>query len=133
METQGRLIVRELQPDEAAARLAGVERHDPRGVMTPDDVQAMCRRGLCFEARSPDGASAAVYVLHVKGGQVWVSAAAGAGCADLTHGLVQVIEDQAHLWDRVAFQTCRPGLVRKAMRHGYRARPFWVLEKELKQ
>jgi hypothetical protein len=120
-----------LQPAEAFAMLAGVEVLDPRGNTTPDDLQRMCELGHCFAA-TPDGGGQAVYVLHVKNGQAWVQAAKGEGHADLTRVVLPCIELQADGLDSIGFQTARRGLVRKAVRQGYRVAGF-MLVKDLKR
>jgi hypothetical protein len=123
------VTVTSIAPRLAASMLAGAERYDPRGVMRADDVQAMCERGLCFAATV--NGSQGVYVLHVKNGQAWVQAGAGFGAADLTRAVLPAIELQvAGYAESVAFQTMRPGLVRKAEALGYR-RVGWILKKDL--
>lgn len=119
-----------VEPDVAASLLRGAERFDPRGIATQADVEVMCQEGACFAATHASGAQA-VYVLRVRNGQAWVDAAAGSGQVDLTALLLPVIELQAARLSSVAFQTARPGLVRKAQRAGYRV-AGWILKKDVR-
>lgn len=119
-----------LDPATAARLLAGIEARDPRGIAQSSDVLDTCTRGLCFAATLEGGAQM-VYVLNVRNGQAWIAAAKGGGPADLTATLLPVIELQASELDSVAFQTARPGLVRKAQRQGYRV-TGWILKKDLR-
>lgn len=126
MET---LALSRLDAPTAARMLAGVERHDPLGVMTPADLAQLCERGLCFGVEARGGQ--AVYVLHVDhaAGLVQVLAAKGAASPDLTMTVLPVIEAQCAGLRSIAFQTARPGLVRKARRQGYRV-TGWILRKD---
>lgn len=110
--------------------LAGVERLDPSGRMTSDDLLPLASGGMCFEVVG--GESRAVYVLKIGGGVAWVNAAKGAGKLDLCDLLSLVVEAQAAELDAVAFQTSRPGLVRKAKKLGYEV-TGWVLKKRIKR
>lgn len=118
-----------IAPQLAAAMLQGAERFDPCGAMRAADLVERCERGLCFTATVDAGQ--AVYVLHLKNRQAWIEAAAGAAPLDLVRTVLPAIEDQVSLdADSVAFQTMRPGLVKKAEALGYR-RVGWIMKKEL--
>lgn len=122
------LVARRIDAAEAAAALVGCESLDPRGLMTPADVEAMARKGQCFEIA---GANACVvYVLTVRNGSVWVDAVKGIGDVDLTAVLDGVITAQASGMQAIALQTARRGLVKKLQHHGYRV-TGWVMRKEL--
>lgn len=122
--------VNRINPEQAVQALAGVERLDPSGRMTSDDLLPLASGGMCFEVVG--GESRAVYVLKIGGGVAWVNAAKGAGKLDLCDLLSLVVEAQAAELDAVAFQTSRPGLVRKAKKLGYEV-TGWVLKKRIKR
>jgi len=122
------LSVREIAPQLAAQRLAGMEHLDPRGLTAPGEVAAMAGEGRCFEITGD--AARAVYVLVVRNGCAWVQAARGEGRIDLTQLLDAVLTEQAQGLQALACQTARPGLVRKLQRRGWRV-SGWVLRKEL--
>lgn len=108
--------LRTISPDEAAKALQGLDGMDPRGLMQPQDIAAMCSNGQCVEIEHEGGK--AVMVLTSRNGVLWVNAAAGAGPVCLTSAMDQAL--QASGARSIAFQTARPGLVRKAKRLGYR-------------
>lgn len=113
----------------AAAMLAGLEKFDPRGIATAADLGAMTAGGECF-ALTDDAGAQCIYVIRVRNGQAWIQAAAGHGAADVTALTLPTIELQASHLQSVAFQTMRPGLVRKASKLGYRV-TGWILRKDL--
>lgn len=117
-----------LEPELAAALLAGCERLDPRACTGQADIEAMAQRGQCFAATAPD--AQAVYVVHVLNGTAWIAAAKGAGPVDWTALLLPIVEAQAKGCAQIAFQTARPGLVRRARRQGYEV-GGWILRKKL--
>jgi hypothetical protein len=117
----------EISPADAARALAGLEELDPRGMTTPQDLEAMTQRGRCFAIL---GEAGAVYVMHVRNGVCWVDAAKASGEIDMTQLLDTVITAQAAGLRAVACQTKRPGLVKKLERHGWKV-SGWVMRKEL--
>jgi hypothetical protein len=117
-----------IDPQEAARFLAGVERSDPRGVTGELDLLEHCMSGLCFGVTV--GESKGVYVLAVRNGQAFIRWARGEGDVDLTRTVLPVIEQQCGRLDSLAFQTARPGLVRKATQQGYEV-TGWILKKKL--
>jgi hypothetical protein len=120
-----------LDPDTAAAMLAGVERHDPRGILTRADLRAMCDNTACIAA-TVDGGGQAVLLVAVRHRQAWIEAAKGHGGADLVRDVLPAVELAAMpACDSVAFRTARRGLVRKAMKQGYQV-TGWVMRKALK-
>ena len=94
---------------------------------TAQDIAPMVRGGECFAATS-DAGGQAVYVVRVVNGVAWIDAMKGDGPTDHIKTLLPVIEAQAKGLHRVAFQTARRGLVRKAQRQGYTV-AGWILSK----
>lgn len=125
-----KVTVSRLDAGTAAKMLQGVERFDPRGTATAADVLAMASQGHCFAATVGD--AQCVYVLNVHNGQAWINAAKGQGAADLTGLVLPAVELQASQLKSVAFQTARPGLVRKAKRLGYRV-TGWIMKKDIRR
>lgn len=121
------VTVTRIHPAIAAQAMAGMERLDPRGMTTPDDIKGMCEGGQCFAL---SGAADAVYVLVVKNGVAWVQAAKGAGQIDCTEALDAVLTEQARGLNALAMQTARPGLVRKLKKRGW-AVTGWIMRKGL--
>lgn len=121
------LTIKAIPPADAARALAGLEKMDPRGRTTAADLVDLAKRGACFAL---SGAADAVYVVNVRNGVAWIDALKGSGTPDLVAVVSELIELQAHGCRAVAFQTARPGLVRKAARHGYRV-AGWIMRKEL--
>lgn len=119
-----------LEPTAAAQLLAGMAHLDPRGIATDGEVAAMTRRGACIAASSEDGRSQAVYVVHVANGVAWIDACKGTGPADWSGLLLSVIEAQTRGVRRVAFQTSRRGLVKRAAEQGYSVRG-WIVGKDM--
>lgn len=122
--------VSRMEPAAAAGLLAGMAGADPCGITSEADIPAMCARGLCVAATDEAGRSQAVYVVHVSNGVAWIDAARGSGPADWSGLLLPIIEAQAQGAARVAFQTARRGLVRRAQAQGYTVRG-WVMGKDL--
>lgn len=108
-------LVRRVTWQEAAARLAGLARLDPRGLATEADTPGMCQAGECFEVS--DASGAAVVVVRLVGGAAWIDAAGGGGGLDLVHAIDDAMT--AAGVRSVGFQTQRRGLVRRAIRRGY--------------
>lgn len=127
MGEEKRLTVREIAAAEAAAALGGLHLLDPAGVMTPESVEQLARRGRCFKI---EGTSQAVYVLRMRGDVVWVDAAMGQGKDDVTALLDEAITGQSGGCRAIAMQTARPGLVKKLKRHGWKV-TGWVMRKEM--
>lgn len=119
-----------LQPQLAAQLLAGCADLDPAGLVSEADIARIAARGVCVAATSADGASQAVYVVHVANGVAWIDACKGNGPADWAGLLLPVIEAQTRGVRRVAFQTARPGLVRRARAQGYTVHG-WILGKDM--
>ena len=124
-----KVFLSRLEPSFAAALLRGCERLDPRGLATPPDIDRMTDAGQCFAATT-DHKAQAVYVLTVKNGVAWIDAAKGQGAADWTALLLPIVEAQAQGLASVAFQTARPGLVKKAQAQGYDI-TGWVMRKRI--
>lgn len=106
-----------IAPKIAAARLAGVSKLDPRGMASEADIPGMCQAGLCLEVADDSGAAVLVVRLDNAGGVAWVDAAGGGGGRDLCGAIDAALSDMPI--NAIAFQTKRPGLVRRAKRAGY--------------
>lgn len=120
-----------IPPEQAARLLSGVEARDPRGITGPADLREQCASGLCFGV-TVGGAVRGVYVLAVRNGQAFIRWARGDGAGvDLTRNVLPLIEQQCGQLRELAFQTSRPGLVRKATEQGYEV-TGWILRKKLK-
>lgn len=85
-----------------------------------DDFEAAMRSGQCYKVIDGAGQAVGAYVLRTCGAEVWIAAAAGRAAFDLTAVLSALVDLQARAFDSIAFQTRRPGLIRKARRYGYR-------------
>ena len=107
--------VREVGPTDAAPLLSPVDRY----CTTDERADAMASCGRCFVI-SQDERDVAAYVLQRQGDECYVLAAAGSVDFDLTAFGLALIEAHARGMSSVAFQTRRPGLIRKASRLGYR-------------
>ncbi len=122
------LTVRPIGAAEAASRLQGVAERDPSGLAR--SAEDLTRNGQAFAI---DGdAGSAVFVVAVRSGCAFVVAAKGSGDIDMTDVLDRVITRGATNdgCKSIAFQTARPGLVRKLTRKGFRV-TGWVLKKDL--
>lgn len=119
-----------LEPALAARLLAGSGHLDPAGLWSDADIERVCERGLCVAATAADNQAQAVYVAHVANGVAWIDAARGFGPADWSGLLLPIIERQAQGVRRVAFQTARRGLVKRATAQGYSVRG-WILAKDI--
>lgn len=117
-----------IAPALAAGLLAGCESLDPRGLCTAADLGHMAQHGQCYLATADAGQC--IYVVKVRNGVAWVDAIKGTGSLDWTAIAAELIEAQAKGLRAVAFQTPRPGLVKRMQRRGYRV-TGWVLTKEL--
>jgi hypothetical protein len=84
-----------------------------------DDIDGILAQGQSFILRNEAGEAIGAYVLVVRGGEVWISAAAGRAGVDLTAAIAALVETQAEQFDSIAFQTKRRGLVKKTQRLGY--------------
>jgi hypothetical protein len=114
------VVASPIEPAAASSMLAGVERFDPCGIATPDQVAELVHGGQCFAFTTRDGGRC-TYVLTVRGRQLCVKAAQGAGGRDLADLVMALAEGQARDagLSSVSFQTARRGLVRKAEKRGY--------------
>lgn len=127
MATQ-KIELSRLEPGLAAALLVGCERLDPSGMFCAADLLPMTQAGQCFAATADH--AQAVYVVQVKNGVAWISAAKGTGPIDWSAVLLPTIEAQSAGAASVAFQTARRGLVRKAQKQGYEV-TGWIMKKHL--
>ncbi len=123
---------RQMPRQEAAQLLQGSEGLDPRGLCTPEDVQAMCKAGRCGVIEDEDGAKA-VIVTTTKNGVLWVNALKGQGRQDMTAAADRMLVSiaKAEGLRAVALQTKRPGLRRKLEKRGYRV-TGWIMSKDTK-
>lgn len=111
------LIVHMGQVDPAAAAQAyAAHVHlDPQGIATPESLAAA---GPSFGIETESGQS--VFTLRTDGAECWIQAAAGSGYGMTapTFAVIEAIAARAGC-HRVAFQTVRRGLIRRARRLGY--------------
>lgn len=128
MDGSQALSVRPIAAAEAARRLAGVAELDPSGITSSADD--LVRHGQAFAI---DGdAGSAVFVVVVRNGCAFVTAAKGAGRIDMTQVLDQVVTRGATNdgCTSIGLQTARPGLVRKLRARGFRV-TGWVMKKDI--
>jgi hypothetical protein len=109
--------VKEITAADAAATMRAAGLAAPLACDTPEDIAAY---GQCFQLRT--GTGVGVFVLRKQGGVMWVD---GAGARVRGTGLT---EDGLALFDHIArqagcteiaFETTRPGLVKKSKLAGY--------------
>lgn len=114
-----------LSESEAATAFSVTHVPDPRGTSTPESLAAA---GQAFEL-SADGGSG-VFVVRKDGHQLWIQAAAGAAADNLTDMGMELFDEMARQAEctEVAFQTARPGLVKKANQRGYVV-AGWIMKK----
>lgn len=121
----------QVDPHAAAQAYAAHAHLDPEGIATPESLAAA---GPSFGIQTDTGCS--VFTLRTDGAECWVQAAAGSGYGMTapTFAIIEAIATRAGC-KRVAFQTVRRGLVRRARRLGYQiAGPIGrghILRKEL--
>lgn len=120
------LTVRAIGVAEAARRLVGLEALDPTG--TTGDVAELARAGRAFSVEG-EGAEA-VFVVAVRNGCAFVTAAKGGGAIDITAAIDRLLTERTQGLQSLACQTARPGLVRKLKARGWRV-SGWVMRKEL--
>jgi hypothetical protein len=104
------------------------------GLRAPLDChgpESIAAHGQCFQLRT--GTGVGVFVLRREGAVLWID---GAGARVRSEGLTQdglaLIENIARLCGctSVAFETVRPGLVRKAEGQGYNVAGY-IMRKDL--
>lgn len=105
-------------PDEVMPLLAGIpsSKTDSRGAVK---LAECIENGLVFKI-TEDGQAVAAYILTPLAGLLWISAFGGRAGFDLVAALAALVEQQGREFDAIGFRTERPGLVRKAARHGYK-------------
>ena len=115
-----------LEPSQAEPHYCGIV--DPAGMATPRSV---AQTGQAYRLQTTAG-ELVFNVTKTASGAMWIEAAAGNGADDLTAAGFEMIEAiaQAAAAHSVGFQTARPGLVRKAQRHGYEV-VGWILKKAM--
>ncbi|HEV6968844.1 MAG TPA: hypothetical protein VK305_25890 [Roseateles sp.] len=118
--------MREISAEQAERRLAGLDALDPTGMTA--DVRDLARSGRAFAIEGDAGN--AVYVVTVRNGCAWVTAAKGGGSVDLTEVLDRVLVAQSQGLRALGCQTARPGLVRKLKARGWQV-TGWILRKDL--
>ncbi len=95
-----------------------------------EGADALARMGNAFAIDTADGS--AVFVVAQRNGIAFVTAAQGGGSVDMTVLLDHVVTLGATNdgCKAIAFQTARPGLVRKLTKRGFRV-TGWVMRKDL--
>lgn len=92
---------------------------------------------ICIKLIDEKGRMVGAYALADEGTVLWIRAAAGNAPLDLSDVLDQVLckQGRANQFERLGFQTKRPGGVRKALRRGWiitgQKDGFTQMEKEL--
>jgi hypothetical protein len=126
------VLIRQLDPRQAAAALIGCEGLDPSGMSEAADIPGMCQGGACFEVTQ--GNAQAVCVVSTKNGVLWVHAAKGGGNADMTAALDEALHELARALGArtIAMQTLRPGLLRKVTGRGWTL-AGWIVKREVTQ
>lgn len=89
-----------------------------RAADSTETAQAMAQSGGFLLTQN--GQAFAGFSVKDCGPELWITAAGGSSRHDLTQVLFAVIEACAAGFRSIGFQTVRPGLIRKAQRHGYR-------------
>lgn len=117
MANDATLIVHmgQVEPAAAAQAYAAHVHLDPEGIATPESLAAA---GPSFGIETEQGRT--VFTLRTDGAECWIQAAAGSGYGMTapTFAVIEAIATRAGC-NRVAFQTVRRGLVRRARRLGY--------------
>lgn len=115
MAAQGPTLTR-MPRSEAAQAFAVLAGMDPAGQATPASAASS---GECYRVQAERGALC--YSVSFTDATAWIHGAAGQGQGMTAEGLA-MIEAQAITRGcrRVGFQTIRRGLVRRALRQGYR-------------
>jgi hypothetical protein len=109
-------MVRAVAPAEARAHCACAQRFDTTA--GAESLDALLAVGDCFVIEQ-DGAPVAAWAQQIDGGGVLrVLVYGGRADIDLTDLLARAIEAQNV--PAAQFQTRRPGLIKKAEKHGYR-------------
>lgn len=91
---------------------------NPNGLFSMDVILAA---GQCFKMTQGDKIVGA-YVLQAFGADLWVTAAAGEAENDLSSVMAAALQYQGAQFDAIVFTTSRPGLMKKALAHGYTCR-----------
>lgn len=116
METQAQIRVNQAAPGATAEALRAADLQTP---LACDSVEQIAAAGECFELETPSGKSA--FVLRRQGPVLWVDGAGrieGAGQIDLGLELAKQIAARCGCTE-VAFETTRPGLVKRGIQHGF--------------
>jgi hypothetical protein len=82
------------------------------------DVDQVCAAGQCFKMEQ-GGKIVGAYVVQAFGPDLWITAAAGAAENDLSNVMAAALFHQGAQFDSLVFRTYRPGLMKKALAHGY--------------
>lgn len=91
-----------------------------RAPLECDTPEGIAQHGECFTLRTDTGSG--VFVLRRKGAVLWIDGAAATAGGGLTAPGLALIAQVARQTGckKVAFETARRGLIRKAQRHGAR-------------
>lgn len=93
-------------------------------------VDAMMAQGVCWKIVE-EGRIVAALLTTEEDGALWVSIAAGRSVSDLVAVMAAHLQQQAAgRYTAIGFRTARPGLVKKAQRHGYQVEAY-IMRKNL--
>lgn len=100
---------------------------DPTGQATPESMAAS---GQAFQLDA--GGGGGMFIVRKNGAQLWIEAGSGRAADDLTAIGLALIEEIAKSagCDHVAFQTGRPGLMRKSASMGFEV-AGWIMKKKV--
>lgn len=100
---------------------------DPTGLATPE---SMAKAGQAFKGEAEGGGG--MFIVNKNGHQLWIEAATGRAADDLTELGLALFEQMAQQagCTEVAFQTARPGLMRKSCAAGFEV-VGWIMKKKV--
>lgn len=132
MDAQEKQITLEFRPAEIAEIVPLIEKaaqfHTDGWPFDANEVAQAGQRFVCVQ----DGVPVLGFVLEIQHKDVYIMAAGSVGKLDFTKIGLAAIEAMAANHDSVSFTTKRPGLVKKAQRHGYEIEGY-ILRKKIKK
>ena len=95
-------------------------------------LDSLAQGAQCFKVQGDNGEVVAAYIVAAEGDELFIRAAAGRARLDLSDIIDALTEGQAKgRFKSIAFQTQRPGLVKKSQVHGYEIAGY-VMRKKIK-